>query len=97
MGSSCCLLPAARFFVYTGSNDDAGGGGAVGTGPVYGIIFDLMGTLATFTGTRQDLHAACVSFGGLNPASTLSCHLKHASFGTPGEPCTVWQFLQSPL
>jgi HAD superfamily hydrolase (TIGR01662 family) len=30
----------------------------VDTGPVYGIIFDLMGTLATFTGTRQDLHAA---------------------------------------
>lgn len=31
---------------------------AGGTAPVYGIIFDLMGTLATFTGTRQDLHAA---------------------------------------
>ncbi len=30
----------------------------MGTAPVYGIIFDLMGTLATFTGTRQDLHAA---------------------------------------
>ncbi|MHB8648015.1 MAG: HAD family hydrolase [Thermomicrobiales bacterium] len=30
----------------------------VGTAPVYGIIFDLMGTLATFTGTRQELHAA---------------------------------------
>ncbi len=28
------------------------------TGPVYGIIFDLMGTLATFTGTRGELHAA---------------------------------------
>ncbi|MCA1668088.1 MAG: HAD family hydrolase [Thermomicrobia bacterium] len=28
------------------------------TGPVYGIIFDLMGTLATFVGTRQELHAA---------------------------------------
>jgi HAD superfamily hydrolase (TIGR01509 family) len=53
LGGSCCPL-----FVYTGGNDDAGGGGAVDTGPVYGIIFDLMGTLATFTGTRQDLHAA---------------------------------------
>lgn len=30
----------------------------MGTEPVYGIIFDLMGTLATFTGTRQELHAA---------------------------------------
>ncbi len=30
----------------------------MGTAPVYGIIFDLMGTLATFTGTRQELHAA---------------------------------------
>lgn len=30
----------------------------VGTGPVYGIIFDLMGTLAAFAGTRQELHAA---------------------------------------
>ncbi|HEY8291456.1 MAG TPA: HAD family hydrolase [Thermomicrobiales bacterium] len=30
----------------------------VGTAPVYGIIFDLMGTLATFTGTREELHAA---------------------------------------
>ena len=30
----------------------------VGTAPVYGIIFDLMGTLATFVGTRQELHAA---------------------------------------
>lgn len=30
----------------------------MGTGPVYGIIFDLMGTLATFDGTRQELHAA---------------------------------------
>ena len=33
-------------------------GRRVGTGPVYGIIFDLMGTLATFVGTRQELHAA---------------------------------------
>ncbi len=33
-------------------------GSSVRTGPVYGIIFDLMGTLATFTGTRQELHAA---------------------------------------
>lgn len=30
----------------------------MGTGPVYGVIFDLMGTLATFAGTREDLHAA---------------------------------------
>jgi len=30
----------------------------VGTAPVYGIIFDLMGTLATFAGTRRELHAA---------------------------------------
>lgn len=30
----------------------------MGKGPVYGIIFDLMGTLATFEGTRQELHAA---------------------------------------
>lgn len=26
--------------------------------PVYGIIFDLMGTLAAYTGSRDDLHAA---------------------------------------
>lgn len=28
------------------------------TGPVYGIIFDLVGTLATFNGTRAELHTA---------------------------------------
>ncbi len=30
----------------------------MGTKPIYGIIFDLMGTLATFTGTQQELHAS---------------------------------------
>ncbi|MGI8856834.1 MAG: HAD family hydrolase [Thermomicrobiales bacterium] len=43
----------------------------MGTGPVYGIIFDLMGTLATFTGTRQDLHAAWEE-----GAQTLYRHLR---------------------
>lgn len=42
--------------MYTAGDEEAGS--AVGTGPVYGIIFDLMGTLATFAGTRQELHAA---------------------------------------
>src|SRR4051794_14511395 len=52
-------LPASHspLFVYTGGNEKKAGS-TVGTGPVYGIIFDLMGTLATFDGTRQELHAA---------------------------------------
>lgn len=48
--SSCTLAATAT--------TRRGGGVRLGTGPVYGIIFDLMGTLATFTGTRQDLRAA---------------------------------------
>ena len=39
---------------------------------------------------------ACFSFGGLNSAATLLWHFKHAAFGTPGEPWSVWHFLQSP-
>jgi len=42
--------------VYTDGNEKVGS--TVSTGPVYGIIFDLMGTLATFDGTRQELHVA---------------------------------------
>lgn len=60
----------------------------MGAEPVYGIIFDLMGTLATFTGTRQELHAAWE-----RGASELYRHLR--SIGVAIAPDTFARALQS--
>jgi len=53
-------------------------GSRVRTGPVYGVIFDLMGTLATFTGTREELHAAWEA-----GARTLHAHLAETGITIP--------------
>ncbi len=56
LSTVCCLLSAGRLSCTL--RETRKRGRVVGTAPVYGIIFDLMGTLATFGGTRQELHAA---------------------------------------
>lgn len=72
--------------MYTGGDEEAES--AVGMGPVYGIIFDLMGTLATFAGTRQELHAAWERGAG-----ELSRHLR--AIGVKIAPDTFARALQA--
>lgn len=51
--------------------------------PIYGIIFDLMGTLATYTGSRDELHAAWRAGVG-----AVYRHLAVAGFNAPPEAFT---------
>ncbi len=48
--------------------------------PIYGIIFDLMGTLATYTGSRGELHAAWRAGVG-----AVYRHLAAGGFAAPPE------------